>query len=374
MALTVTHAKNISIADDPKAAAAGEVLPSDWNADHVVTGVALEQAGSNLTFYVATTGSDSNPGTAPLPFATIQHALNVCATFDYQNLYFPTVNVADGTYDENVVLPYLLNAVDLSSVFATSGYLTGNLTTWTNCKIAPTNGSGEPNLFWPGLSHWQARGFSLVADPNVAANSTSINMMQIYNYSFGTFGSIDFNIGTTSAVSQFFFVRTFSRSGAVGDFTFQGTGATNGFGEAQGISYAHVGDNTWTFNSSFTCSNNNLFEAFASKLLGIGGITFVNPGNITGAGNQFGLSFGSSVDMEGVDPATVTWPGLATFTPVGIDESSDVDGFFYAQQISGLPTTANLYKFSWGFFKDTSGGGIYAAYNDAGTIKKVALT
>ena len=38
MSLTVTHAKVSAIADDPAASAAGEVLPSDWNAAHIVTG------------------------------------------------------------------------------------------------------------------------------------------------------------------------------------------------------------------------------------------------------------------------------------------------------------------------------------------------
>jgi hypothetical protein len=38
MALTITHAKVSAIADDPAAVIAGEVVPSDWNADHVVSG------------------------------------------------------------------------------------------------------------------------------------------------------------------------------------------------------------------------------------------------------------------------------------------------------------------------------------------------
>jgi hypothetical protein len=41
---------------------------------------------------------------------------------------------------------------------------------------------------------------------------------------------------------------------------------------------------------------------------------------------------------------------------------------------AGLPTTTDLPKGTSGVFKDTSGGGVYLAYNDAGTIKKVALT
>lgn len=43
-------------------------------------------------------------------------------------------------------------------------------------------------------------------------------------------------------------------------------------------------------------------------------------------------------------------------------------------EIVGLPTTADLPKDAAGLFKDTSGGGVYLAYNDAGTIKKVQLT
>lgn len=38
MALTVTHAFTSLIADDPVAQAAGEILPSHWNAPLTVTG------------------------------------------------------------------------------------------------------------------------------------------------------------------------------------------------------------------------------------------------------------------------------------------------------------------------------------------------
>lgn len=41
---------------------------------------------------------------------------------------------------------------------------------------------------------------------------------------------------------------------------------------------------------------------------------------------------------------------------------------------AGLPLVADLPAGASGVFKDTSGGGVYLAYNDAGTIKKVALT
>ena len=59
MALTVTHAKVDSIADDPVAAAAGYVLPSDWNANHTVTGTLAASSVTGLAT-VATTGAYSD--------------------------------------------------------------------------------------------------------------------------------------------------------------------------------------------------------------------------------------------------------------------------------------------------------------------------
>lgn len=44
-----------------------------------------------------------------------------------------------------------------------------------------------------------------------------------------------------------------------------------------------------------------------------------------------------------------------------------------ATEISGVPTTSVVAEGTSGLFKDTSGGGVYLAYNDAGTIKKVQL-
>lgn len=41
MALTVTHAFVSAIADDAAAVAAGEVVPSNWNASHIITGEAI---------------------------------------------------------------------------------------------------------------------------------------------------------------------------------------------------------------------------------------------------------------------------------------------------------------------------------------------
>lgn len=50
MPVVVTHTKVSAIADDPIASAAGQVLPSDWNANHTLTGLGTmaEQASNNV--------------------------------------------------------------------------------------------------------------------------------------------------------------------------------------------------------------------------------------------------------------------------------------------------------------------------------------
>lgn len=45
MAISVKHSKNVTIADDATAAAAGQVVPSDWNANHTFTGTASTVLG-----------------------------------------------------------------------------------------------------------------------------------------------------------------------------------------------------------------------------------------------------------------------------------------------------------------------------------------
>lgn len=60
MAVLVKHPKNVSIADDAAAAAAGQVVPSDWNATHTFTGTAntvLAFDGSGNATELSTTGT-----------------------------------------------------------------------------------------------------------------------------------------------------------------------------------------------------------------------------------------------------------------------------------------------------------------------------
>ena len=97
-----------------------------------ISGLNRTTLGSNLNLYVATTGSDSNPGTSGSPFLTIQHAYLVCyQNYDF-NGYSATINVADGTYTAG------LNAT-VPLVGAKVINLIGDTTTPANCIISVTN-------------------------------------------------------------------------------------------------------------------------------------------------------------------------------------------------------------------------------------------
>lgn len=90
------------------------------------------QLTANTTFYVATTGSDSNSGlSASTPFLTIQKAINTIMALDL-NGYTATISVADGTYGGFAVS---------SPIIGGSLQITGDVTTPANCVISSISSS-----------------------------------------------------------------------------------------------------------------------------------------------------------------------------------------------------------------------------------------
>jgi hypothetical protein len=62
------------------------------------------KTSADINYYVSTTGSDSNDGlTAGTAFRTIQHALDSIPDIVLHHI---TINIADGTYRENVLFQY----------------------------------------------------------------------------------------------------------------------------------------------------------------------------------------------------------------------------------------------------------------------------
>lgn len=105
----------------------------------------LPLATSNMTFAVSKTGSNSNPCTTGSPCLTWQHAVAVVSGYNWNNLYFPTINGGNGTYNEQILLPALLNCPN-------GGVINGNTGSPSSIVIADIGTSYAislaPNSAW----------------------------------------------------------------------------------------------------------------------------------------------------------------------------------------------------------------------------------
>ena len=160
-----------------------------------VTASNLVYSGTSLTLYVATTGNDSNDGSSGSPFLTIQHALNVASR--YQESGSVTVNIADGTYQENVVMPTAL-----------IGNLTlqGNSTTPANVVWKATTTANDCFTQVGANCVTTIRGIKFqdcTKGLNLDRTRTIIGELQFLNFTYGIWAtnkSIVSEIGTTGPV------------------------------------------------------------------------------------------------------------------------------------------------------------------------------
>ncbi len=119
------------------------------------SGGVRHQLSSDKTWFVdGTTGADSNDGgTAATPFATISKAVATVIATDLGG-YKATIQIADGTYTENLLLLPLI---------AGSCSLRGNLTNPANV-ILDNGGVGE-NIVCSGLpEQWSIEGLRLIGN------------------------------------------------------------------------------------------------------------------------------------------------------------------------------------------------------------------
>ena len=116
---------------------------------------------ANMTFYVATTGSDSNAGTVGAPFLTIQRAIAEIIRYDWLEIYRPLIQVADGTYltDDEIRLPRI-QGHKFNPDGSPEAILQGNTTTPANVHI---NYSGRDAIWIDGGS-WVVKGFKITCN------------------------------------------------------------------------------------------------------------------------------------------------------------------------------------------------------------------
>jgi len=133
----------------------------------------VTQPATGATFYVSTSGRDSNPGSLSAPWRTIQHAANSVAAGD-------TVYVRAGVYNEYVSIPV--------SGSATAGYLT--FSSYPG-ELAIVDGTGLsiPNGQW-GLFTIQSQSYIV------------INGFEIRNYKTGSTADVPIGVYVFGAGSD----------------------------------------------------------------------------------------------------------------------------------------------------------------------------
>jgi hypothetical protein len=141
-----------------------------WAAAGMFIASFLNNPLNTFNVYVATTGNDANPGTAALPFRTIQKGVNallhaVCPQSEYGAVQ---LNVADGSYNEQVFC---------GPTFGTF-IIQGNTNNPQNVVVT----SSGPVFIFAGPASWILSGFEL--------HGTN---------SFGKFGLVD-NVGNMCSV------------------------------------------------------------------------------------------------------------------------------------------------------------------------------
>lgn len=115
--------------------------------DAAMAGWVREKLTANRTYYVATTGSDSNNGlSADSPFLTIQKALDVVADYIDQNGYDVVVQLADGTYTAGATMRQLIGRSSTLADGAPGLTILGNTSTPANVVVSVTGTSCFTNV------------------------------------------------------------------------------------------------------------------------------------------------------------------------------------------------------------------------------------
>lgn len=222
---------------------------------------------STTNFYVATTGSDSNPCTSGSKCLTIQHGLDVADAYDLNNQTV-NVNVADGTYSGGIAL--------LSPTIGGIINLIGDNTTPASCII------------------------SVSSNDAIAAANYGVLNVQGFKLQTTTFGS-----GINA-----------SNGGVVNI-----TGNMN-FGTIASYGMAAVGNGHIVDTSNYTISGGSLIHLAAFN----GGSIVENGNTVTLSGTPtFGQYF-SQVGFGGAVQATsITYSGSATGTRYNVYDNGTIN-------------------------------------------------
>lgn len=151
-----------------------------WNA--LTTGSGRLRLTADTTFYVATTGNNTNPGTSSEPWLTMQYAYNYIASNIDIAGFNCAISVADGTYASGLLatIPTVGGTVSLQ----------GNISTPSNCVISA---GGSPCIAaMNGLTLNVAGGFEVTGSSYLVmarGSGANVTIFGAMNYGLASGGS-----------------------------------------------------------------------------------------------------------------------------------------------------------------------------------------
>ena len=254
-------------------------------------------AAGNISLYVASTGSDNNPCSSTAKCLTIQHAVNVAAQYNYQNIYTLQINVSDATYAVNGSQPAVTLLPLVNYPFGSSPTIVGNTTTPANVVVSNT--SGDAVATFNRLTSWNMTGFRLksTSGANCDLNSTG--------------GTVNINDATGNAgTGKIDFAGNYKLMCAVG------SGAINAFSQSINISSTSFAYMAYGFAKAFipldgstvtfpgVSTTVSQYVVWLADNAVFGNPTFVNGSNVVG--NKFWIGSFSYLEYSGT---VASFPG-----------------------------------------------------------------
>jgi hypothetical protein len=259
-------------------------------ADHVHPG--REVLTANRTYFVLTTGSDSNTGlvnTSGGAFLTIQKAIDTAIALDLA-IYNVTIQVGDGTYTGAVVLKSYLGAGPI--------ILQGNTTTPSNVVISTTSADAINAGSVEGT--WKIDGFKLQTTTSGYGLNVANSFVDHYRVNYGACANghiaasghakvyLNSNITVSGGSGGFLFAinQGVIIAQAALTVTMSGTPAFSGQTvNATNMGEISIGNITWSGAATGTRFNSSGLAALIT-----GGTSGSIPGNVAGTGTTPGTS------------------------------------------------------------------------------------
>lgn len=251
------------------------------------TAVVRERITSNRTYYVATTGSDSNDGlTVGAAFLTLQKALDVVATIDF-NGFTVTIQLSAGTYSGQSTVP-----VTVGQKLPSSLLILGNTGSPSSVTITHTAGF-QPVLQAVAGARCAVRGVQITGTSNafgLTAQAASVIETAQCLFGSGLWYGLYANGGLITVtfdyeVSGGGFAHWGAEGGGKimmvgsGTLTLTGTPAySNAFALVDGVAYIRCDGNT--FSGAATGKRYNAVNGGAIQTQGAGA-TYL-PGSVAG--------------------------------------------------------------------------------------------